>query len=120
MEKIEKTDDEILFKTTYGRTFKIYHSQDCCESVRVESVKGDVLKLLASPITKAEETLLHNEDPEDMKGREKSPYSDESFTWTTFVFANAETEVTIRFYGNSNGYYSESVSFAETTPKPET
>jgi hypothetical protein len=36
---------------------------------------------------------------------------DESYTWTFYNFATFKGFVTVRFYGSSNGYYSEEVSF---------
>jgi hypothetical protein len=37
-------DDEIIFTTT-DETFRMYHEQDCCEQVYIESVVGDVNEL---------------------------------------------------------------------------
>ena len=54
---------------------------------------------------------ITNEPPADYK----SDYADESCTWTTFTFTTSKGEVVVRWHGSSNGYYSESVSFAETT-----
>ena len=36
-------NDSIDFKAEDGRSFRMYHSQDCCETVKVESVVGDLL-----------------------------------------------------------------------------
>ena len=36
---------------------------------------------------------------------------DESYTWTFYVLASKDHYIVLRWYGCSNGYYSESVSF---------
>lgn len=112
MKKVEQIDrEELVFTTTDGRVFKFYHSQSCCESVEIESIVGDLNDLVGTPILKAEEAVssLH---PEDAAARE---YEDESFTWTFYKFATIKGWVDVRWYGSSNGYYSESVDFVEVT-----
>ena len=34
--------DELVFKTTDGETYRMYHEQDCCEHVRIEDIVGDL------------------------------------------------------------------------------
>ena len=46
-------EDEVRFESTCGRVFRLYHSQDCCESVDIEDVCGDVEDLIGSPILMA-------------------------------------------------------------------
>lgn len=107
----QKDRDELIFTTTDNRVFKFYHDQNCCESVEIESIVGDLNDLVGTPILKAEESAssLH---PEGAPARE---YEDESFTWTFYKFATIKGWVDVRWYGSSNGYYSESVDFAEVT-----
>ena len=103
-------DDEIIFTCDNGEQFKLYHSQDCCESVYVEDVIGDMADLIGSPLLMAEEISYCNEDPDGITPPE---YQNDSFTWTFYKFATIKGYVTIRWYGESNGYYSESVYFRE-------
>lgn len=100
-----KDNEELIFHTQDGLTFKMYHEQDCCEDVHIEDICGDLSNLIGSPIVMAEEST--NED------NPKNAEWDESFTWTFYKFATAKGYVTIRWYGTSNGYYSESVDFVE-------
>lgn len=97
-------DEEIIFETSEGDTYKMYHEQDCCESVRVEELIGDLQDLVGSPILRAQE--VSNKDAPDLK-------HEESYTWTFYKIATIKGGVTIRWLGTSNGYYSESVSFAK-------
>ncbi len=97
-------DLELHFKTDDGKTFMMYHRQDCCETVYIESIVGDLGDLLNSPVLMAEEV-----------SQEGSNGSFDSFTWTFYKLATIKGSVTIRWYGSSNGYYSESVSFVEVT-----
>lgn len=99
-------DDDAVVFVGDDMWYKFYHSQDCCESVWVDEVHGDIKDLIGTPILSAEEAVNPNEAPD----RSKNGYSDESYTWTFYRFATIKGYVTIKFYGTSNGYYSESVS----------
>lgn len=106
---VENKDDEIIvFIDTDNREYQLYHSQNCCEGVYVEDIIGDLDDLIGSPIVMAEE-ITSNENPEDINDK---TYQD-SFTWTFYKLATVKGYVTIRWYGESNGYYSESVEFME-------
>lgn len=94
----------MVFKTSCGRSFLFYHSQDCCESVQIDEVEGNLEDLVGSPITEA---------LEDIQSGEAS--CGDTYTNTTFTFATSKGRVVVKWVGSSNGYYSESVSFVETT-----
>lgn len=101
-------DEEIIFETTEGKTYKLYHYQDCCESVVIESVVGDLSDLIGTPILLAEEAVS-NDRPSDVP----TPDYCESETWTFYKLRTIKGSVDIRWHGESNGYYSERVDFAE-------
>lgn len=98
---------EIIFKTSEGETYKLYHCQDCCESVSIDDINGDLKDLVGSPITLAEESI----STENPAGVSKE-YQD-SFLWTFYRLGTVKGYVDIRWYGESNGYYSESVDFTK-------
>jgi hypothetical protein len=105
--EIQNNFDEIIFTTDNGDQYKMYHSQDCCESVGVEDIIGDLSDLIGSAILEAEE-VTSSENPEGIK--KDYQYS---FTWTFYKLGTIKGSVTIRWYGESNGYYSESVEFCK-------
>ena len=114
IEGAEYGSEEITFKFEGGSTLALYHSQDCCESVGVEEVIGDIADLIGSPLLLAEVVSHDNETPEGCEG--PKGYSDDSYTWTFYKFATVKGHVTLRWFGTSNGYYSEEVC-ASFTPE---
>jgi len=102
--KINGSNDEIVFECADGSRFKMYHSQDCCETVTIEEVIGDLNDLIGSPILEAEEV--------ESRGGEPAPRYPDSWTWTFYKLGTIKGRVTLRWLGESNGYYSEGVDFA--------
>ena len=94
-------DDELTFVRDDGVRFVFHHFQDCCESVQIEDIVGDLQDLVGEPLLLAEESS--NDD-----GPQPSEYS-ESYTWTFYKFATRKGYVDVRWLGESNGFYSESV-----------
>lgn len=115
---INEDRDRIELETSDGEHYVFYHRQDCCESVDIESVVGDLQDLLNTPLLLAEE-VVSDTNPEDIQAQIANraeddwtfAYGDDSFTWTFYRFQTIKGSVTIRWYGSSNGYYSEGVMF---------
>lgn len=106
LKSVEQIEDEMLvFTTTEGEVYKMYHDRDCCESVAIEDICGDLQDLVGEPILMAEEATS-DKNPDGVTKEYQA-----SFTWTFYKFATRKGYVDIRWYGESNGYYSESVDF---------
>jgi len=108
--EIKKTNDEIRFIAMDGSEYLMYHSQDCCESVSIEDINGDLDDLIGTPILKAEE--VSNYKPTTKEDIRKTKDAG-SCTWTFYKLATIKGYVDIRWFGSSNGYYSEGVDFEE-------
>lgn len=103
--RVEQIDDDrIQFETEDGKSYALY-CQDCCESVTAEDISGDLADLIGTPILLAEEATSDVPPPGSERG--------ESDTWTFYKLSTIKGSVDIRWHGTSNGYYSESVDFAE-------
>lgn len=90
-------NDAIKFYKSDNSGIMLCHIQDCCETVYVEDINGDLSDLIGEKIIQATEFVEC--------GISKSG----SYTYTFYKFATRKGYVTIRFNGNSDGYYSESV-----------
>ena len=97
--RVVSDGDTVTFENDEVR-YVLYHDTDCCESVYVEDIIGDIEDLVKWPL------LISREDT-NADGPE---LNEESYTWTFYNFATYKGYVTIRFLGTSNGYYSEDVS----------
>lgn len=99
-DKVKTSVDEMVFEND-DVSITFYHEQDCCESVRIEDICGDIADLVSSPILSAS---IETNDT-DATGIDWP----ESFLWTFYKFATIKGYVTVRWLGESNGYYSEEV-----------
>lgn len=91
----------ISFLFDDGSAMRMYHSQNCCESVTIDDICGDLEDLIGTPILIVELRTNFNDNPKDEY--------DDSFTWSFYTFRTLKGTVDIRWYGTSNGYYSEDV-----------
>ena len=100
-------DDQMVFETDRER-FVFFHSQDCCESVAIDDITGCLQDLVGEPLLRAEQVSGMTE-PDAQHG--------ESYTYTFYKFATRRGYVDVRWLGESNGYYSESVSLGHQLNK---
>lgn len=107
--EIKTSIDKIVLICADDTKYIMYHEQDCCENVYVEDICGDISDLIGSPILKASEDT-NGENPKTVEG-----FTDESNTWTFYNLATIKGYVTIRWYGSSNGYYSERITIKNIT-----
>jgi hypothetical protein len=95
-------EDDTVFELVCkdGWKLTLCHDRDCCEDVYLEDVVGSVEDLLDTPVLEASERSNETHDREAM-----------SLTrWTFYHLVTAKGSVTLRWCGESNGYYSVAVN----------
>ena len=100
--RAEADDSTLVLYLTDRNYVKFYHQQECCESVYIEDICGDLNDLVSEPLLIAEEVSNYEAEP--------LCEGEDSYTWTFYKFATRKGYVDVRWYGSSNGYYSEGVS----------
>ena len=104
------TTERIIFSLADGDKYKLYHEQDCCENCYLVEIVGSLVDLIGVPLLLVEEiTHEQNEWPIEIPDSQRP----DSFTWTFYKLSTKKGHVTLRWCGESNGYYSEEVDFAK-------
>ena len=104
---LTRGSDYISILFSDGDAIKFYHSQDCCESVEVDDVYGCEDDLI--------DAILYDIELVQSNDRRKDKY-DESYTWSFYKFRTSKGYVDVRWYGHSNGYYSDTVDVEYFNP----
>ena len=106
-DSVIESNSAITFKGSYNSengieefALKLDHDQQCCETVYIDEMSGELEWLVNQPILKAERVTSFD-------NRKESTHEEESFTWTFFKIATIKGMVDVKFYGESNGFYSE-------------
>ena len=92
-----KDSEDVTIVTDKG-VMTLTHIPDCCETVRIEDVTGDPADLVGGLVVVAEERT-NNDAPQ--------PEWAESWTWTFYEIRTTKGDLTLRWLGESNGYYGE-------------
>ena len=90
-------DEEYFQIRTDDCVYAFYHEQDCCESVWLTQVDGISDKLIGSRIVIAEVVT-------DEKDTEHG-----HITWSFYKIGTNKGMIDLRWQGESDGYYSETV-----------
>lgn len=106
VEVIASEPHDIVLFCGIDFVFKLHHEQDCCENVYIHEIVGDLDDLSHATMISAEcvEETIKDDDGDAM-------------TATFYKFQSNKGNVTITWYGESNGYYSESVDYQLYIPK---
>ena len=103
LKSYQAIDGGLSFTFENGDSYVMRHEQDCCENVWLEEISGELDDLIGNPILVAEERF---EDVEPDAG-----YGDKGYTF--YELATIKGSVTLRWCGESNGYYSISVQITQ-------
>ena len=97
-------DSDTIITTSDGSIYTLTHIQDCCEHVRVYGSVGNIDDVLNEEVIAAEDTNpMDNPNAPDYKVYD-------SATWSQFRIGTNKGTFEIWWLGESNGYYSETVS----------
>jgi hypothetical protein len=99
--KIEKSDECVTFHLSNGAIYELVHDQECGEVVTIDDIDGDLDDLIGNRILQAEESYQRGTSDEGTS------------TWSFYKLATIKGYVTIKWYGESNGYYSESAELCQ-------
>lgn len=94
---VYKEDNESLLIHLNTHVLEMIHHQDCCETVYLADVVGEPEDLIGYPLIEVSESTV------DIGN------SDISSTASYYNFKTVKASVQLRWVGESNGYYSETV-----------
>ena len=95
---VYKESDESLLIHLNTHVLEMIHHQDCCETVYLADVVGSFEDLIGYPLLEVSESIV-DIATEDM-----------SSTASYYNFKTVKASVQLRWVGESNGYYSETVN----------
>ena len=109
IEGLEQDSEQIRIYFNTGEVLFLYHMQDCSETVFVEQVDGDPKRHEGAIFYELEEKI---DDPELENRIDYVPPMEDSYTWTFYTLKTSKGYLDFRWFGTSNGYYSETVEWS--------
>lgn len=107
---LKKDSEAVDFLLSDGSVFEMAYHPDCYASCYI-------LELDCAPEDFVDQVVL---SAEVVSNAENPPppgeYAPDSYTWTFVKFSTSKGHFTVRWYGESNGYYSETPSFTRLPP----
>lgn len=100
--------DSILFITDKGN-YQLCHIEEWSEDVVIDDICGELKDLVGETIITAKETFNYDNPKFDSF----TGLPNDSHTWSFYHISTLKTHITIKFYGTSNGYYSETADLYE-------
>ena len=97
------TGGDFICFITENKAFLMMHQDDCCEEVFLEDIVGYPEFMCPSDILYAEMRTNSDEEPHE------NVDPDGSYLWTYYSVDTTKGGLSIRWFGSSNGYYSERV-----------
>lgn len=88
----------LIFRCKSGNVYVQCHLPECSEHVYIEDICGDISDLTNTEILVARE---------DFNEKDMDTAAGDHVTWTFYNLTTYKGHVTIRWFGASNGYYSE-------------
>ena len=102
----ERNSNELVFTLKSGKNIRMFsYDSDCGNDVMVylQDIIGDVQDIINSPLLLAEE-VSNKGNPED---------EFRTSTWTFYKLSTIKGSLTMRWLGESNSYYSETLDVVE-------
>lgn len=107
---LESGSDKLIIHTDNDTIITQYHDQDCCESVYIAQVDQDPNKYIGAEIYELDERTIRKGLDNITHPDPDIDYEPESWTATFYTLKTSKGYLDWRWQGESNGYYSESVT----------
>jgi len=109
VEKIDYSKDEFVLSFTDGTQLKFYHEQYCCEKVYITQF------VFSIPEIKGFASIIGKELKSIKESYKKGEWEYGTYTETKLEFDTSCGKFEVHWYGESNGWYDENVSFQVST-----
>lgn len=104
---IESDTEEVRIVLADGRNVRLYHCQDCCESVEIAQIDGDLQRLVGHELQAAYMTY----EEKDPAGMDWCDRLDVCLAHNFLHLRSHAGDVCVRWDGWQSGYYSDSITF---------